>query len=145
QVPGAARTALDAWQLAREWRLDVARLENDFLDEARHLYRWGTDFERTCATHDSIPEYRLAERVLDALRKIPADERRKLLPARVLLAGFLDLTPALRAQWDGLAALGVEVATLALPDSHGEARRLTCADVRDEHQRIASWAARRLE
>ena len=133
---GAARTALDAWTLLREWQLDANELRDDFLDEARLLHRWGTEFEAECAARGWLPEYRRADAVIAACRDHP-----ELVPQEILLAGFIDMPPASREHWQQLQALGATVEELAAPDHGGDAVRLACDDTRDENRRIAAWAA----
>lgn len=149
QAAGAARTALDAWQLAHAWQLDTTRLATDFLDEARLLHQWGTRFEQACDERGWIPEYRLPDHVLDIVAAMEPRRREHLLPRRLWLAGFIEFTPRQQSRWQALSGLGVEVAPVAAPvtapSRRGTAQRLACADTRDEHRRIAAWAARQLE
>ena len=140
QVAGAARTALDAWTLLHDWRIDPATLANDFLDEARVLHAWGTAFEEECERNAWLPDHRLPEAVIAALPQVDSG----LLPRAVLLGGFLEQSPAEERRWQALRERGIEVEMLAPPDHGADAVRLACDDSRDEDRRIAAWAAGRL-
>src|SRR5690606_5244630 len=108
-----AGTALDAWRLCREWRLDTDALADDPLEETRLLVGWGRAFEAECATAGWLPDYALAEAVLGVLEQSPA--ARRFLPAKIELAGFMETTPQDAARLDALRALGVTVDTFAQP------------------------------
>lgn len=142
QTAGAARTALDAWQLCRDWRLDVDTLAVDPLEETRLLVEWGRRFERECADAGWLPDYALPEAVLAALEQSAAARER--LPQTLRLAGFMEITPRDQAHRDALRALGVNVETVAQGGDATEPRCLPCHDLDAENAAVAAWARARL-
>lgn len=143
QVPGAARTALDAWLLARDWLLDIDALADDPLDETRLLVTWGRRFEADCTAHRWLPDYALPDAVLGVLEQYPA--QRALLPKAIQLAGFLEFTPAQQRQWQALRALGVDVAEMTTVVEDTMKARTSCADARAEAAAAAAWVRARVE
>lgn len=143
QVPGAARTALDAWVLARDWLLDLDALAGDPLDETRLLVTWGRRFEADCTEHGWLPEYALADAVLGVLEQ--HSRQRELLPETIQLAGFLELPPAEQQQWVALRALGVEVTEMPVAVADNATARMTCADASAEAAAAAAWIRARIE
>lgn len=142
QVAGAARAALEAWQLARDWRLDIDALAADPLEETRLMVDCGRAFESECANNGLLPDYALPDAVLATLEQLPGMHAR--LPARIELAGFLDMSPTERDRWNALAVLGVDVAFLPSPDSAANAGVVACADGHAEIAAAAAWARRLL-
>jgi len=137
QANGAARTALDAWQLCRTWLLDPAVLANDPLEETRLLAEWGRRFEQECADRALLPEYALPEAVLAALEQ--SASARAHLPDSVQLAGFMELSPLEAHRWEALRALGVDIRSVETPAADAGVRVLPCSDVRAEMAAVATW------
>ena len=137
QAAGAARTALDAWLLCRDWQLDIDALANDPLEETRLLVDWGRRFERACVEHRWLPDYALPEAVLGMLEKSPLAH--EILPGEIRLAGFMELAPLAASGWDALRSLGVAVTVQPADDRAGTARQLACNDARGENAAAAAW------
>jgi probable DNA repair protein len=86
QVGAVAATVQNSWALAIEWRLDLPRIEREGNEDALAFTQWARQFAEACESQGWID----AARVSDRLREGLAGLR---LPARVLLAGFDELTP----------------------------------------------------
>lgn len=142
RIPGAARSALEAWQLARDWLLDIDALANELLEETRLLIEWGRRFEAECTERGWLPEYALADAVLGTLERHA--EARAHLPSTIRLTGFLEFSPRDAQRWESLAALGVQVADLASVPLNATAYRVACRDARHETQAAAAWAREHL-
>lgn len=143
QLAGAARTALDAWQLCHDRLLDLEALANDPLEETRLLIAWGRRFEAECAAARQLPDYALPEAVLGALERVRNKPR--WLPECIQLAGFIEISPREQRQWDALAALGVAIEHRVEDATESHAVRTPCADAREEMLAAAAWARALLE
>lgn len=142
QTAGAARTALDAWLLCRAFRVDVAALADDPLEETRLLVAWGRRLEKECADAGWLPDYALPEAVLAVLEQ--SAEARALLPRSIQLAGFMEITPEDQARWNALRALGVTVESLAHTAHETAPRCVVSHDARAENAAVAAWARAQL-
>ena len=140
RVEATARRAREAYALLCEWRLDLADRRFGDSEDAEAFRRWALRFRAL-----------LAERGQAVAAQIPALLRPLLaqglgpLPARMLLAGFYELTPA---QQDLLAALreaGCQADWVELRGVEGRALRLRADDARHEMRLAAGWARRILE
>lgn len=138
QIAGAARSALEGWQLARDWLLDMDALALDPLEETRLLVEWGRRFESECNERGWLPEYALPDAVLGTLERHP--EARELLPTAIQLTGFLEFSPRDAERWESLTKLGVHVGDLPSLPVEADAFRVRCHDRRDEILAAASWA-----
>lgn len=142
QTAGAARSALDAWLLCRDWQLDIDALAGDPLEETRLMIGWGRRFEQECAERGWLPEYALPEAVLGALER--AGAAHEYLPASIRLAGFMEIAPRDETRWNALRALGADVERAVSSHAPGDARRLACSDARAENAAVAAWARSQL-
>ena len=139
-VPETATLAREAWQLAHAWRLWPA-LEGPDIDEDAAAFRgWARYFERASARTRSTDSARLPDIVAEALAQ-PAVKK----PALLVCYGFDLGTPQQEALFAALEARGVKLAECAPRRREARARRLACADAREEIMRAACWARARLE
>lgn len=142
QTSGAAKSALDAWQLCRDWLLDVDALASDPLEETRMLIQWGRRFEQECDQQMLLPEYALPDAVLATLEQFPA--ARGCLPKKIQLLGFMEFTTRDMQRWDALRGLGVEVETLDTAEKENDVHVVACSDARTEIAAAAAWAREQL-
>lgn len=142
QTSGAAKSALDAWQLCRDWLLDSKALANDPLEETRLLIQWGRRFEQACDTQLLLPEYALPDAVLETLQDYP--ETRDCLPKKIGLAGFMEFTPRETHRWEALRSFGVEIDQLAVAGTENDVNVVACSDTRTEIATAAAWAREQL-
>ena len=149
QARATARLAQDAWRLAQDWRISMpfaahVDAQVDALEcneDVLHFQRWAETFAAECAKRGWLDEARLPAVLLDALAAGCV-----VLPARVLLLGFENWTPAQRALLDGMRLRGVEV--LLVEDEARQAAqplRIGFADAAQEDAAAARWARAYLE
>jgi len=140
QVPAAARTAQEAWRLLHEWRLPLPAEREALNEDTRAFAGWAVNFDKRC----DRGRWQDAARVPALLTR--ACERGRLeAPARLLLAGFDELTPQQQQLFDSLRTLGTGVERLAPAPMAAAAARLTCQDALEEITLAARWARRILE
>ncbi len=140
QVPATARTAQEAWQLVHEWRLSLPTEAGAPNEDTRAFIAWADRFARECERRGWQDAARVPDLLADAF------ERRRLAPpARLLLAGFDELTPQQQRLLDSLERAGTQVESIVIPANAGNARRLACQEAREEIVFAARWARGILE
>lgn len=142
QTKGAAKSALDAWQMCRNWQLDTNVLANDPLEETRLLVDWGRQFEKECASRGLLPEYALPDSVLDTLERFP--HARARLPETIRFAGFMETTPLEMQRRERLRALGAAIENIEPPSNDAHMHVVPCNDHRHETAVAAAWAREQL-
>ncbi len=145
QPAPAARAAREAWELAHAWCLDLAPLSAQrdvWGEDTRAFVDWAQSYTRRCAEHGWLDQARLADWVARRLHDGDADTR--LLPSRLLLVGFDELTPQQTALVEVLreAGVAVEVGGNASPTQY--VRAVALVDAEAEISAAARWARARL-
>jgi ATP-dependent helicase/nuclease subunit B len=135
QVGGAAATAQEAWSLAAEWRLDLRLVESAGNEDSRVFARWAQRFESLRQAARLIEAARLPDYLRSAIARLR-------LPARVILAGFDELTPQQRDFIEACRAAGCAITTAAREagGQAGSAVRVAFADPGREIEAAARWA-----
>jgi probable DNA repair protein len=132
---GAAATAQEAWALAAEWRLDLSLVESAGNEDSRVFGSWSRRFQTWCRADGLIEGARLP----DFLRGAIACLR---LPARVVLAGFDELTPQQRDFVEACRSADCAIET-AVREAGGQAQNTVRAAFPDPSREIeaaARWA-----
>jgi hypothetical protein len=140
QAGSVAAAVQSSWTVAIEWRMDLARIESDGNEDARAFTLWAREFAETCDSRGWID----AARAPDRLRESIATVR---LPARVLLAGFDELTPQQADFIEACRRVGCEVerATLQPATRSAASVRVPFPDGDQELVSAARWARKLLE
>ncbi|MGH8503191.1 MAG: PD-(D/E)XK nuclease family protein [Gammaproteobacteria bacterium] len=140
-VSAAAELAREALALWRGWRLPLRRDNALYGDDVRAFLRWTAAFEARCDELGFIDSARLANAVADRLT-----HGRLTAPARLLLAGFDELTPQQQTLLQTLRDRGCEVQVVT-PSAHetGHALRVAALDTEQEIRLAARWARARLQ
>ena len=140
QAGAVAAAVQSSWMIAIEWRMDLARIESDGNEDARAFTLWSREFADTCDSRGWID----AARAPDRLRESIATVR---LPARVLLAGFDELTPQQADFIEACRRVGCEVerATLQPATRSAASVRVPFPDGDQELVSAARWARKLIE
>jgi ATP-dependent helicase/nuclease subunit B len=136
QVEQTAQRAMDAWALARAYRVPLRAGTFQAGDDCAAFLGWARKFERRCGENAWMEGARLPDFIADLIR-----ERRIAAPERVYLAGFDELTPQQR---DFVEALG-GAETFSIDDVEGRASTSACSDSAEEIRRAAHWSRAVLE
>lgn len=132
---GAAATAQKAWALAVEWRLDLSLVESAGNEDSRVFGSWSRRFQTWCRADGLIEGARLPDFLRGAITCLR-------LPARVVLAGFDELTPQQRDFVEACRAADCAIET-AVREAGGQAQntvRAAFADPSREIEAAARWA-----
>jgi len=139
-VPAAARAAQEAWQLAHAWRLPPeAPAVADTSEDTRVFAAWAARYRQECERHGWLDGARLPD---ELARTIGAGT--VPLPARLVLAGFDELTPQQQQLLAALRAAGVTVSTDSPTVAAGHARRIAFNGEAEETAVMAQWVRGRL-
>ena len=140
QVPAAARSAREAWQLLHAWHLTIARAQENTSEDVSAFARWAKAYQQRCTSSDWLDSARLP----DAVRRGFAAGR--LAPPPVLiLAGFDELTPQQNELLSVLRERGVTVTALTVTLQAASVARVGYDDRRAEIHAAAAWARSMLE
>jgi probable DNA repair protein len=136
-----AGLARSAWTLMQAWAIPPGELAAG-----------GDDVQVFAAWQDRFDQLSRQQRLLDGARLAGAlaeliEQRRVPVPARVLLAGFDELTPQQERLFEALRRAGCAVSGFAAetPPREPAIVRLACASTEDELRAAAQWARRRLQ
>lgn len=140
QVPAAARSARDAWQLIHAWHLSPPRASAAQSEDAAAFARWSQAYAKRCRAGHWLDGARLADGVRAAFAA-----GRLVLPCALLLAGFDEFTPQQEELFTALRAAGVTVTPLVPVARNARVARVGYADRRAEIQAAAAWARVALE
>jgi probable DNA repair protein len=121
----AGRGAARAWQLAQDWRVDVAELEAATPEQAAFA-EWAHAWLERCAEHRWADPARLTAALTAEARRLVRTEERAPVRGPLGFHGFESVAPARRAFMDALERAGRATVELQV-------------DVRA--RRLASWAA----
>lgn len=140
QVPSAARSAREAWQLLHAWKLSIPRSQESSSEDVSAFARWAKAYGQRCTVGHWLDSARLP----DAVRLAYAAGR--LAPPRALLiAGFDEFTPQQDELLNAVRAAGVTVTPLTLGDKSVRVVRVGYDDRRAEIHAAAAWARVALE
>lgn len=139
QVPATARRAREAAERLLAWRLDDARLAAAPQNEDSQAFRhWWREVRQRCRREHWLLPAQLPDLLFPEALAAP-------IPARLLLAGFDELTPQQRHLLERLQAAGAVVECCTQDMQPARAVIHTCADARAEALAAARWARARLE
>jgi probable DNA repair protein len=132
---GIARRAQHSWRLLHEYLIPYAALDAAQTPEQQVFARWasayGNRLRESGWVDDSTATHELDWRSLEA--------------SALAMTGFDELTPRQQRWHDKLGESGREIARIAGPGTRAAVLRLACADVQDEFEHAARWAAARLD
>ena len=140
QVPAAARSAHEAWQLLHAWRLAIARDQENTSEDVSAFARWAKAYQQRCTSGNWLDSARLP----DAVRR--AFTAGRLAPPRALIiAGFDELTPQQDELLSGLREKGATITALTITPQVARVARVGYDDRRAEIHAAAAWARGALE
>lgn len=140
QVPSAARSAREAWQLLHAWKLSIPRSQESSSEDVSAFARWAKAYTQRCATGNWLDSARLP----DAVRNAITAGRLSPSPS-LILAGFDELTPQQEELLNAVRATGVTVTPLMPADQTAHVARVGYDDRRAEILAAAAWARAALE
>ena len=140
QVPAAARSAREAWQLLHAWKLSIPRSQETASEDVSAFARWAKAYGQRCTSGNWLDSARLP----DAVRNTIAAGR-LTPPSSLIIAGFDELTPQQDELLRTVRAAGVTVTPLASASQPARVVRVGYDDRRAEIHAAAAWARVALE
>jgi RecB family exonuclease len=139
QIPRAAETAREAWDLCVNWQAPLDAPDFFSSEDKAAFIEWSGRFEDICRDRKWQDTAGLGRALADLLasKRVPA-------PKQFILAGFDEWTPKEMIIIIALAATGCPVTAMAHPDRQGRAVRCVFADADAELIAAAQWAARNM-
>jgi ATP-dependent helicase/nuclease subunit B len=157
QVPAAARSAREAWQLLHAWKLTIPRSQETASEDVSAFARWAKAYGQRCTGGNWLDSARLPDAVRNAIaagRLTPcmdaqvsreAGRRERPPPRSLIIAGFDELTPQQEELLRAMRAAGVTVTPLTPADQTARVARVGYDDRRTEIHAAAAWARAALE
>jgi ATP-dependent helicase/nuclease subunit B len=157
QVPAAARSAREAWQLLHAWKLTIPRSQESASEDVSAFARWAKAYGQRCTSGNWLDSARLPDAVRNAIaagRLTPcmdaqvsreAGRRERPPPRSLIIAGFDELTPQQEELLRAMRAAGVTVTPLTPADQTARVARVGYDDRRTEIHAAAAWARAALE
>ena len=141
-LDATSRNALQAWNLAQAWRLDLRAPEWSQSPDTEAFRSWAGAFGQRCLECEALPSACLAEVLAEEL----ASGGLHLSDVKLLLAGFEELTPAQSLLLDAVRSGGVPVEIAPLEGEPAtQAGWLQLSNQDEEILRAARWARALLE
>jgi ATP-dependent helicase/nuclease subunit B len=135
QLPATARVAREAWHLTRAWDLTLPLPGPMTGGDVSAFLAWARRYEDECRRRGWLDPAGLPEAVVAAIGEglVP-------LPARLVLAGFDELTPQQSSLLRTVESAGSAIHLLAAPARGGRVVRVSLASTEDEVRAAALWA-----
>ena len=140
QVPSAARSAREAWQLLHAWKLSIPRTQESASEDVSAFARWAKAYTQRCTTGNWLDSARLPDAVRNAIAAA-----RVAPPRALILAGFDELSPQQDELLNAMRAAGVMIASLTPGDQTQRVARVGYDDRRAEILAAAAWTRAMLE
>jgi probable DNA repair protein len=140
QVPAAARSAREAWQLLHAWKLSIPRSQETTSEDVSAFARWAKVYGQRCTSGNWLDSARLPDAVRNAIAA-----GRLTPPRSLIIAGFDELTPQQDALLNAVRAAGITVMPLVPGDQMASVARVGYDDRRAEIHAAAAWARAALE
>jgi probable DNA repair protein len=140
QVPAAARSAREAWQLLHAWKLSILRSQETVSEDVTAFARWAKAYGQRCTSGNWLDSARLPDAVRNAIAA-----GRLAPPRSLIIAGFDELTPQQDELLNAVRAAGVTVTPLAPAEQTARIARVGYDDRRAEIHAAAAWARAALE
>lgn len=134
-ISSTAAQVADAWQLARDWEIEIPAPDEPVGEDARAFGRWARRFEQQCGRHGWLDEARLPTALAERIQR-----DQLILPITVILAGFDELTPQQQRLLNAMTRAGVTVSRHEPAGRNQSAERLVLADEAAELAHAAAWA-----
>jgi len=134
-----AAMAAKAYDLLRQWRLDLSAIEASDHPDVRAFGRWAREYRRRCRQRGWLDPHERLEQLADAIAA-----GRLSLPRRIVWAGFDALTPQQQHLIDAQSRAGCDVSSDTLMPVGQRAWRVSCSDTQAELKAAAAWVRQRL-
>ncbi len=139
-VGATADAATDAWKLACAWRLPLDAPEWNDANDSEAFRGWVGRFLERSEQQGWLPGALLSQFIRDRI-----DEGSITPLDRLVVAGFIELTPADELLFASLRARGVQLEERTDDTTASEAARVALIDQETEIRASARWARRQVE
>lgn len=141
QPHGLARAAIEASDLAIQWNIPREQIAAWASEDTQKFLEWRRQFELICEREQWLDESRLPDALAERLDGCAL----QVLPERILLCGFDELTPQQKRLMDVVARCGTSV-EYHMPATRGaKIRKHRTADPEAELVTAARWSRERLQ
>lgn len=135
QLSGTADLARSAWGMLKQWRVDLKNPALQTTEDGSIFQRWAQSFVALCKKNAWLDSQSLGHILAEKIQagKIP-------LPAKIILAGFTEISPLYQHILDCCKNAGCEIQRLATTHSNSSVYRTKLQDEETEIRSMARWA-----
>lgn len=135
-----ANQAAKAYDLLKQWMLDLEVLADVEHLDVQAFYHWASDYQSRCQQHGWLDSHGQIQCLLERMSQGCFQS-----PRQIVWVGFDSLTPQQRAVMDVQRQLGCEVSEAVMATQSSQAKRRPCSDVMAELETAAAWVYQLLE
>ncbi|RDI48816.1 PD-(D/E)XK nuclease family protein [Aquicella lusitana] len=140
QLSETADIAKSAWQLLKQWQIDIEHPVFKSADDYAALQTWAFEFRSLCQKNNWIDRGTLPDRVTQQIKAKTIQ-----LPKKIILTGFTELSPQLKQLLAACQQSGCQIETISLTQSQTTCARVSLTDQENELITMACWAKATLE
>jgi len=138
-IPATIQQARAAWQLVKEWNLDLDDPQLQQTQDGRMFIQWAKRFAAICKKNNWLDQASLLEHIQSQIL-----QNNYLLPKKIQLIGYLELTPALQTFVNHLQTR-THLVTPEKPSTSSAVYQYHASDTDTEIQTMARWAKNAIE
>lgn len=136
QVTETANTAQSAWNLLKQWRIDLNHPSLTTTEDYASMQKWAISFQSICEQRHWIDQASLPDHLTIAIH-----QNLIALPHKIILAGFTDVSPQMEALLDACRKQGCDVQHYLPKQSDTKiTQRCQLLDRKSEILTLARWA-----
>lgn len=135
KISETADLAKSAWDLLKQWQIDIHQPIFETTSDYQALKRWLLAFSQQLEKNNWMTLADLPNYVLEKI-----SQQDITLPHKILLAGFTELSPELQAILKKCEDKGSHVDILSLAKESFSSQRICLPEAEDEIRMMASWA-----
>jgi ATP-dependent helicase/nuclease subunit B len=135
QITSAADLAKSAWGIVKQWQIDISHSSFDATQDTVTFQNWAKQFQDQCQQKNWIDSFSLIDKVIE---KISA--KKIILPQRIILKGFTELSPQQKKLLTLCEKSGVNVSYHETSTQNKTVQRISLADKDSEIHTMARWS-----
>lgn len=129
-----AALAQEAWTICQEWQIDYTKNSFERTEESRYWQKWAKLYSDYCSQHQLIDSSLLLSWVTHSLHDV-----QNLLPKKIFLVGFDDVSPQLNQLIIALKNIHIEIEIIQNSSTNSQCQVNSFANANEELLAMANW------
>ncbi|MCW5583082.1 MAG: hypothetical protein KIT56_04220, partial [Gammaproteobacteria bacterium] len=135
QISETAELAKSAWNLLRQWQVDINHPCFNASDDYSALRKWAIAFQQDCEKHCWIDSATLPNMLIEKIKAGSVTP-----PQHIMMVGFTECSPQFSQLLKTCELAGSKISYVDVPSTMIEHKRISLADHENEIQTMARWA-----